>query len=334
MARTLIKNGKVVSPTGVVDNDVLIDGETSPPSGRRATSPQRRRARRPVIDATGKYVVPGGIDAHTHMELPFGGTFASDTFETGTRAAAWGGTTTIIDFAVQRYGENVHEDAWPSGTPRPRATARGLRLPPDRRRHRRRGAEGHDVPHRERGRHQLQAVHGLPGRLLLRRRPDPAGHADGQRVRRHDHDARRERHRHRRARRPGARPRRDRPEVPLLHPPVEIEGEATHRAIMLPKAAGNVPLYIVHMSAKQRRSRRWPRHATTARTCSPRRARSTSTSPSRRPPGEARASKAPSGCARTPIRSANDHRHHHADLWKGLRTTSSQSWPPTTAPSA
>ena len=49
--------------------------------------------------------MPGGIDAHTHMELPFGGTYASDTFETGTRAAAWGGTTTIVDFAVQRKGE-------------------------------------------------------------------------------------------------------------------------------------------------------------------------------------------------------------------------------------
>ena len=67
-----------------------------------------------MIDATGKYVVPGGVDCHTHMELPFGGTFASDTFETGTRAAAWGGTTTIVDFAVQRTGERVQDGlaAW------------------------------------------------------------------------------------------------------------------------------------------------------------------------------------------------------------------------------
>ena len=62
-----------------------------------------------VIDATGKYVVPGGVDVHTHMELPFGGTDASDTFETGTIAAAWGGVTTIVDFAVQRTGENVQD---------------------------------------------------------------------------------------------------------------------------------------------------------------------------------------------------------------------------------
>jgi dihydropyrimidinase len=67
-----------------------------------------------TIDAANKYVIPGGVDAHTHMELPFGGTFASDTFETGTRAAAWGGTTTIVDFAVQSRGRALREglDAW------------------------------------------------------------------------------------------------------------------------------------------------------------------------------------------------------------------------------
>lgn len=113
--RTLIRHGLVVSPTGTSAMDVLVDGETiaallapGPQSDDLAQSVDR------VIDATGKYVVPGGIDPHTHMELPFGGTFASDTFETGTRAAAWGGTTTIIDFAVQKYGERVQDGlaAW------------------------------------------------------------------------------------------------------------------------------------------------------------------------------------------------------------------------------
>src|SRR5207245_10302213 len=66
------------------------------------------------IDATGKYVIPGGIDVHTHMERPFGGTFASDDFQTGTVAAAHGGTTTIVDFAVQGMGEPLEtaRDAW------------------------------------------------------------------------------------------------------------------------------------------------------------------------------------------------------------------------------
>ncbi|MDP9264735.1 MAG: amidohydrolase family protein [Chloroflexota bacterium] len=61
------------------------------------------------IDASRKYVIPGGIDVHTHVELPFGGTFASDDFETGTVAAAVGGTTTKIDIAVQGFGEPVEK---------------------------------------------------------------------------------------------------------------------------------------------------------------------------------------------------------------------------------
>jgi dihydropyrimidinase len=108
--RTLIRNGSVVTPQGVSTMDVLVDGETiSALLSSGATSDELAGTVDRVIDAKGRYVIPGGIDAHTHMELPFGGTFASDTFETGTRAAAWGGTTTIIDFAVQRYGERVQD---------------------------------------------------------------------------------------------------------------------------------------------------------------------------------------------------------------------------------
>src|SRR5690554_1243664 len=112
MATTLITGGTVVSATGRGEADVLVDGEQivavlAP--GSQLLGTDLTRGVDKVIDATGKYVIPGGIDAHTHMELPFGGTAASDTFETGTRAAAHGGTTTIIDFAVQRYGERVQD---------------------------------------------------------------------------------------------------------------------------------------------------------------------------------------------------------------------------------
>jgi dihydropyrimidinase len=113
----LISGGTVIGPTGAHRADVLVDGETIAalvePGSTALGSDLAATAER-VVDATGKYVIPGGVDCHTHMELPFGGTFASDTFETGTRAAAWGGTTTIVDFAVQRAGERVQDGlaAW------------------------------------------------------------------------------------------------------------------------------------------------------------------------------------------------------------------------------
>ena len=118
--RTLITNGTVVTADGSTAADVLIDGETiaqigARPGGDGVTADE-------TIDATGKYVIPGGIDVHTHMELPFGGTFAKDTFETGTRAAAFGGTTTIVDFAVQSQRQSRCARASTPGTPRPRAT--------------------------------------------------------------------------------------------------------------------------------------------------------------------------------------------------------------------
>ncbi|MFN8518211.1 MAG: dihydropyrimidinase [Chloroflexota bacterium] len=109
---TLIVNGTVVNADGSQKADVLIDGETIVGLGTNLASSVQGVDR--TIDATGRYVIPGGIDVHTHMELPFGGTFAKDTFETGTRAAAFGGTTTIIDFAVQSRGRSLREglDAW------------------------------------------------------------------------------------------------------------------------------------------------------------------------------------------------------------------------------
>ena len=112
MTTTLITGGTVVSATGRGAADVLIDGEKvvgvlTPGSVLLGTD--LAESADTVIDATGKYVIPGGIDAHTHFELPFGGTEASDTFESGTRAAAWGGTTTVIDFAVQTTGTKVQD---------------------------------------------------------------------------------------------------------------------------------------------------------------------------------------------------------------------------------
>jgi dihydropyrimidinase len=111
--KTLISGGTVITAIDTVRADVLIDDETIIAIGAPGTHNWADEAET-VIDATDKYVVPGGIDPHTHMELPFGGTYASDTFESGSTAAAWGGTTTIIDFAVQVKGESLIDgfDAW------------------------------------------------------------------------------------------------------------------------------------------------------------------------------------------------------------------------------
>jgi dihydropyrimidinase len=107
--RTLIKGGTIVNADATTTGDVLVDGERIALIGESLDVAADR-----VIDATGRWVIPGGIDPHTHMELPFGGTFAKDTFETGSRAAAFGGTTTIIDFAVQPRGGTFRQglDIW------------------------------------------------------------------------------------------------------------------------------------------------------------------------------------------------------------------------------
>ncbi len=95
----LIKNGRIVTAADDYRAEVFIDGETVVVIGRDFTFPADR-----TIDAAGRLVIPGGVDPHTHMEMPFSGTESSDTFETGTRAAAFGGTTSIVDFAIQTRG--------------------------------------------------------------------------------------------------------------------------------------------------------------------------------------------------------------------------------------
>jgi dihydropyrimidinase len=107
--RTLIRNGRVVTAVDDYKADILIEDETVSTIGAKLDVEADR-----VIDAAGKLVIPGGIDPHTHMELPFGGTESSDDFRTGTIAAAHGGTTTIIDFAVQYKGQALLEgvDNW------------------------------------------------------------------------------------------------------------------------------------------------------------------------------------------------------------------------------
>ncbi|WP_158819444.1 dihydropyrimidinase [Granulicella sp. S156] len=101
---TLIKNGTVVSADSSQKLDVLIEGEKIAKVGAGLNVTGHT-----VVDATGLLVMPGGIDVHTHLDMPFGGTTSADDYTTGTQAAAVGGTTTVIDFALQSQGHTMKE---------------------------------------------------------------------------------------------------------------------------------------------------------------------------------------------------------------------------------
>ena len=249
---TLITGGTVVSATGRVTADVLVDGEmivalVTP--GSTALGSDLAASADTVIDATGKYVIPGGVDCHTHMEMPFGGTSASDTFETGTRAAAWGGTTTIVDFSIQRTGERVQDGlaAWHDKAGGNCAIDYGF--------HQILGGVDDDA---------LKAMdelvdEGVTSFKLFMAYPGVFYSDDGQILRAMQ-----------KARENGSMimmhaengiaidvlvaQALSRGETDPVHHgytrPWETEEEATHRAIMLARLTG-APLYIVHMSAKQ-----------------------------------------------------------------------------------
>src|SRR4051812_1786346 len=102
----LIRNGTVITATDMYRGDVFVEGERITTIGAELAMPADT-----VIDAAGKYVLPGGIDVHTHLDMPFGGTTSADDFESGTTAAAFGGTTSIVDFAIQYKGQTLHH-AW------------------------------------------------------------------------------------------------------------------------------------------------------------------------------------------------------------------------------
>ena len=312
----MIKGGTVVTSTGADPADVLVDGErivavVAPGSTIGATL--EAGAER-IIDATGKYVVPGGVDGHTHMELPFGGTTACDTFETGTRAAAWGGTTTIIDFAVQRYGEDVRAclDQWFAKAEGNCAIDYAFHMIMG-------GVDDTSLKEMDtlvgEGITSFKLFMAYPGVFLsddgqiLRAMQQAAGngglimmHAENglaidvlaaQAVERGD-------------------------TAPMYHGYVrrkEFESEATHRAIQLAKV-GAAPLYIVHLSASEALEQvaiaRDNGGNVFAETCP--QYLYLSLEDHLAMPGFAGAAYV---CS-TPLRSK--HEHHHADLWKGLRT--------------
>ena len=208
---TLIKNGTVVNADGQRKADVLFAGETIQKVG--SDLPAERHT---VIDATGLLVMPGGVDVHTHLDMPFGGTVSADDYRTGTIAAAVGGTTTVIDFVLQSRRHTMAEalETWLSKSDGKACIDFGLHMavtdlgPGD-------GSQG--LAEMEtmvaKGISSLQALHGLPQRADDRRWPDVQGHAQGRHDERALLRARGERPRHRRRRR--AHDRRGQDSAPL-----------------------------------------------------------------------------------------------------------------------
>ncbi len=251
MSTTLLSGGVVISATGRRAADVLIDGESIAAILAPGQAASLGVVPDTTIDATDKYVVPGGVDVHTHMSLPTSGTESSDTFETGTIAAAWGGVTTIVDFATQTAGLSVHDGLaeWHEKAAGNCAIDYGFHQVIG-------GVDEESLKAMtylvdNEGITSFKLFMAYPGVLysddgqILRAMQNASEsgalimmHAENgiaidvlvqQAIARGDTD----------------------PRFHSTTRPVELEAEATHRAIQLAKVAGNVPLYIVHMSASE-----------------------------------------------------------------------------------
>ncbi|HEX6333258.1 MAG TPA: amidohydrolase family protein, partial [Flavisolibacter sp.] len=100
--KTIIRNGRIITASENQEADILIEDEKIIAIGQHLQTDAEQ-----VVDAAGMLVFPGGIDPHVHLDMPFMGTFSSDSYETGTRAALYGGTTMVIDFILQQQGNSL-----------------------------------------------------------------------------------------------------------------------------------------------------------------------------------------------------------------------------------
>jgi dihydropyrimidinase len=243
--KTLIRGGTVVTATDLYRGDVLIEDEKISAIG---TSFEGVGADR-TIDASGKYVLPGGIDVHTHLDMPFGGTTSADDFESGTIAAAHGGTTSVVDFAIQYRGQTLRHalDAWRMKAEGKAAIDYGFHMIV---------TDLNDSVEREmddlvrEGVTSFKLFMAYPGvfmlddasifRALLRTRENGGTicmHAENGGV--IDVLVKR-----------ALAEGKTAPKYHALTRPARAEAEATHRAIALAEMAG-VPIYIVHLSAAE-----------------------------------------------------------------------------------
>jgi dihydropyrimidinase len=239
---TLVKNGTIVTASDRYVGDIYIDKGVITLIGQGLNLPADT-----VIDASGKLVMPGGIDVHTHLDMPFGGTQSADDFETGTIAAAHGGTTTLIDFAIQNFGEGLFPafEAWMGKAQGRAAIDYGFHVII--RELSEQASHDMDRMTRHEGISSFKLFMAYPGvfqvddatifRALLRTRENGGlicMHAENggvidtlvKEALRQGHTA---------------------PKYHALTRPTRAEGEATGRAIALAEMAG-VPIYIVHLS--------------------------------------------------------------------------------------
>ncbi|MEO8349772.1 MAG: dihydropyrimidinase [Acidobacteriota bacterium] len=243
--KTLIRGGTVVTATDLYRGDVLIEDENILAIGTAFDDVVADRA----IDATGKYVIPGGIDVHTHLDMPFGGSTSADDFESGTIAAAHGGTTSVVDFAIQYRGQTLRHalDAWRAKAEGKAAIDYGFHMIV---------TDLNDSVEREmdalvaEGVTSFKLFMAYPGvfmlddasifRALLRTRENGGTicmHAENGGV----IDVLVQR---------ALAEKKTEPKYHALTRPARAEAEATHRAIALAEIAG-VPIYIVHLSAPE-----------------------------------------------------------------------------------
>jgi dihydropyrimidinase len=249
--KLLITGGTVINASGPFEADVLVQDAVVVALGApgSSTSESWKEGADRVLDATRQFVIPGAIDAHTHMEMPFGGTYSVDTFETGTRAAAFGGTTTIIDFAIQSKGHSLRQglDTWHAKADGNCAIDYGFHMIIS------------DVNEQSLKEMDQLVEEGITSFKLFMAYPGVFYSTDGEILQAMQQ-----------ASKNGstimmhaengiaidvlvaqalARGESD-PRFHALTRPAQLEGEATHRAIVLARVAG-APLYIVHLSASE-----------------------------------------------------------------------------------
>ena len=150
----VIKGGTIVAADRTYKADVLVEGETIKAIGENLKGDS-------TLDAKGCFVMPGGIDPHTHLDMPFMGTNSADNYESGTKAALSGGTTMVVDFCIPDRNQPLME-AFGDWEKRSKNAVRRLFLPHVHHLLERRGPRGHGQG-RQGGRHDLQAFHGLQG---------------------------------------------------------------------------------------------------------------------------------------------------------------------------